>query len=224
MIEKPQDCDDFLLVFCKQPRLNQGKQRIAATLGAEKTLDIASALLNCALEDASNWQGSVVLSPAAEDEKCWAEGLLPDARIHVQPQGNLGRRIMDVDQHLREQARQKIIIIGTDAPILDGDMYQQALDALDQTDVVFSSASDGGVTLMGSNLPWPDIEELSWSTENLGAELHQACLLANRTISYIPPSYDIDHEADLSKLMTDLEYDSRPSRKELKRVIGNVLN
>jgi glycosyltransferase A (GT-A) superfamily protein (DUF2064 family) len=107
VIEKPQDCEDFLLVFCKQPRLKQGKQRIAATLGAEKTLDIASALLNCALEDASNWEGTVVLSPAAENEKYWAEGLLPKARVHVQPQGNLGRRIMDVDQSLREQERQK---------------------------------------------------------------------------------------------------------------------
>lgn len=224
MIEKPQYYGDFLLVFCKQPRLNQGKQRIAVTLGAEKTLDIASALLNCALEDASDWEGEVVLSPAAEDEKNWAEGLLPKARVHVQPQGNLGRRIMDVDLHLREEEHQKIIIIGTDAPILNRDMYQQALDALDQTVVVFSSASDGGVTLMGSNMPWPDIEGLPWSTEHLGAELHQACLLANRTISYIPPSYDIDHEVDLGKLMTDLEYDSRPSRKELKRVIHRVLN
>tara|TARA_Y100000782_G_scaffold80211_1_gene86587 strand:- start:5829 stop:6503 length:675 start_codon:yes stop_codon:yes gene_type:complete len=224
VIEKPQDCDDFLLVFCKQPRLNQGKQRIAATLGAEKTLDIASALLNCALEDASNWEGTVVLSPAAEDEKYWAEGLLPEARVYVQPQGKLGRRIMDVDQKIRDQGRQKVIIIGTDAPILNRDMYQQALDALDHSDVVFSSASDGGVTLMGSNLPWPDIEGLSWSTEHLGAELNQACLLADRTISYIPPSYDIDHEVDLDKLLTDLEFDPRPSRKELKRVIGNVLN
>jgi glycosyltransferase A (GT-A) superfamily protein (DUF2064 family) len=212
-----------LLIFCKQPRLHQGKQRIAATLGAEKAYQIASGLLECALEDAAKWQGPVVLSPARFSEEAWAAQLLSTAKVYAQDQGNLGQRIMAVDKKIRSTGQQKIIVMGTDAPILDDVFFQQALHALENYDVVFSSAEDGGVTLMGSNLPWPDIEHLPWSTERLGKALHDACVDAGYSVSYIAPSYDIDLETDLMKLSIDLEMDKRPSRQALQRILNPMI-
>ena len=44
-----------LVIFCKWPRLNQGKQRLAKTIGAELALEVAKLLLDCAMEDAADW-------------------------------------------------------------------------------------------------------------------------------------------------------------------------
>jgi len=211
-----------LLVFCKQPRLNQGKQRIAATLGAETAFNLASALLDCALEDATKWRGSVVLSPAGPEEIEWAQGLLTDAEVLAQPQGSLGQRIMAVDQQLRDQGHKKIIIIGTDAPILNERVFTCALDALKTQDVTFSAAEDGGVTLMGSNSHWPEIADLPWSTDRLGEALYHACIDAERSVAYAPPSYDIDYEKDLHKLIVDLADDVRSSRQALLRLVQSI--
>lgn len=212
-----------LLVFCKQPRLYQGKQRIAASLGAEKALSIASSLLDCAMEDASHWAGSVVLSPASTAEEDWASTLLPSASVCAQDAGNLGQRIMAVDKVIRSTGQQRIIVIGTDAPVLDRHYYQQALEALENSDVVFSSAEDGGVTLMGTNKPWPNIEHLPWSTDRLGQALHDACVAAGYSVSYISPSYDVDLETDLLKLSTDLVDDQRKSRQALFQLVQSLI-
>ena len=212
-----------LLVFCKQPRLNQGKQRIAATLGAEPTLEIAQALLACALEDAKHWQGPVVLSPSCEADTQWASRLLPNIEVIAQPEGNLGERIMAVDAELRRRGHERILIIGTDAPVLNHDHYQSAIAALCNHDVVLSAASDGGVTLMASQQPWPDITDLPWSTELLNEALLGRCQQHGLDAGYITPSYDIDHEQDLLKLLIDLEHDHRPARQALCALVARIV-
>lgn len=213
-----------LLVFCKQPRLNQGKQRIAATLGAEPTLEIAKGLLSCALEDAREWHGPVVLSPSSVEDAEWASDLLPNVEVIPQPEGNLGERIMAVDAELRRRGHQRVLIIGTDAPVLNHDYYQSAVAAMCSHDVVLSAASDGGVTLMASNKPWPPITDLPWSTELLNEALSQRCQQQGVDVGYITSSYDIDHEQDLLKLLIDLEEDQRPARQALCALVARIVN
>lgn len=215
-----------LLIFCKQPRIGQGKQRIAASLGAEITFEIAKALLQCALEDAEAWSGRIVLSPASVDEVEWAEGLLNGEHVQVvpQPSGNLGERINTVDQRLREQGHQKIVTIGTDAPILTLDLLQQVCHKMADYDVVCSKADDGGVTVMASGVAWPDIEALPWSTEHLAQGLEVCCLDAGLSVGYITSTYDIDLEADLIRLIEDLKSDQRPARQALLQLIMPIVN
>ena len=211
-----------LLIFCKQPKLHHGKQRLAATMGAETALQIARALLGCALEDAKSWSGNVVLSPSTERDIDWARSLSPEAQVIAQPEGNLGERIRVVDQQLREAGHKNIVIIGTDAPILSSAYYEAAISALARSDIVFSAASDGGVTIMASKQGWPEIQDLPWSTEKLNAALYQCCTGENLSVSYIQPSYDIDHEPDLKKLMIDLKDDPRPARQVLLQLIESI--
>lgn len=216
-----------LLVFCKKPKLNQGKQRLAATLGAQVALAIAEQLLACALEDARQWQGAVVLSPSSKDDQEWAAKLLPDhpnVMIVAQPDGNLGERINIVDHQLRAAGHTHIVTIGTDAPILSADFYQQVILSLNKFDIVLSAAEDGGVTLMASSSPWPDISALPWSTDSLCQALYENCKAAGQEIGFIDPSYDIDVEADLQKLVEDLKSDRRPARRNLYEQVCEILS
>lgn len=213
-----------LLIFCKQPRLNHGKQRLAANIGAEPAFSIAKALLECALEDAKAWPGSVVISPSHSDQLGWAQSLLPTAFVVPQPEGNLGDRIKAVDAALREQGHDRLIIIGTDAPVLNQQYLLTTSKQLRESDVVMSAASDGGVTIMASSKSWPDIADLPWSTERLNESLYSKCKSAGLKVSYVDPSYDIDHEQDLHKLIIDLADDHRPARQRLLSLTRKILN
>ncbi len=213
-----------LVIFCKRPALFQGKQRLAATVGAEQTYLFAVAFLNCALEDAQAWQGPVVLSPASAEDHEWAGTLLDrDHHVLAQTEGCLGTRLRTVDQQLRDEGQNRIIFIGTDAPILTPDHYQEARVALDQSDIALSPASDGGVTIMGSRKGWQDMSSLPWSTERLGMALESLCEKQGHSVKNISPSYDIDHEDDLLKLWHDLSGDLRPARQKLHGLIGEFL-
>jgi len=214
-----------LVIFCKRPALFHGKQRLARTIGAKQALKFAQAFLDCALEDARAWPGPVVLSPASSDDRQWAETLLDrDCRIVAQPQGGLGQRLWDIYRTLRREGYRKVIFIGTDAPALTPMHYAQAHAALDTADIVLGPAADGGVTIMGARIPWPDFRPLPWGTSGLGQALDALGRRHGHSTQTLSPSYDIDVEADLSRLATDLSGDRRPARQRLYRQLEAYLS
>lgn len=213
-----------LVIFCKRPALFQGKQRLAKTIGAEQTYVFARAFLNCALEDARAWPGPVVLSPASAEDDAWAGSLLDRGhRVLAQQDGCLGHRLQTVDHQLRDAGHGGIIFIGTDAPALKPTHFEEARRALDDSDVVLSPASDGGVTIMGSRRGWPDLTGLPWSTDGLGKGLENLCGDQGQTVKNISPSYDIDVEENLGRLWRDLSGDFRPARQSLYRQLDEFL-
>ncbi|MFT5722160.1 MAG: glycosyltransferase A (GT-A) superfamily protein (DUF2064 family) [Motiliproteus sp.] len=205
-----------LVLLFKRPLLGQGKQRLAASLGAERALLLAESFLSCALEDLAAWPGPVVLAPAAVEDSDWAARLLTGANLVPQAEGNLGQRIVALDQQLRGLGHQQILYIGSDAPALTPEHYRSASQQLAESGVVLSAADDGGVTLMACTQPWPaDLIDLPWSTDRLGASLAACCQRQGMRVSYIAPSYDIDVEKDLARLSVDLAKDDRPARQAL---------
>jgi len=214
-----------LVVFCKRPALFEGKQRLAQTIGAEQTLAFARSFLNCALEDARQWPGPVVLSPASPDDTAWAHTLLNcDCKVLAQPLGGLGDRLQTIDQKLRYEGHRKIVFIGTDAPALKPHQYDAARTALHHADVVLGPAADGGVTIMGARTPWPELQHLPWSTKWLGRALEAVCSQHGLTTKTISPSYDIDVATDLCRLRKDLADDHRPARRHLYQQLCEFLN
>lgn len=218
---KGQTC---LVIFCKRPTLFQGKQRLAKTIGAKQCLTFAQSFLNCALEDAREWPGPVILSPSSPQDTEWASRLLErDSKVMAQPEGGLGHRIQMIDRQLRAEGYSKIVFIGTDAPALRPDHYEEARKEISLTDVVLGPASDGGVVIMGSSVPWPDLRPLPWSTTHLGSALAKTCLQQGLGVTNISPGYDIDVEADFLKLVRDLSDDPRPARQCLYQQLREFL-
>lgn len=222
-----------LVVFCKRPALFQGKQRLAKTIGAPQALIFAQAFLNCALEDARAWTrsgyGPVVLSPASPDDRDWAMGLRDGGLLDqgtlvlAQPEGGLGYRLWAIDQELRRRGFDRIIFMGSDAPMLKPQHFDAAARAFLTKDIMLSPADDGGVTLMGARIPWPDLTGLPWSTDKLGHALATYCADNGMTVENISPSYDIDIEADLIKLQGDLVDDPRPARQYLYQQVSEFM-
>ncbi len=214
-----------LVIFCKRPALNYGKQRLASEIGTGAAFEAANLLLECALEDAVSWPGEVILSPEMEENTKWAQ-LLINTPHTVIPQINscLGERLMDVDKKARASGSNSNIFIGTDAPFLNQKFYNNAISVLQVNDVVLGPARDGGVTLMGSNNPWPDITNLPWSKPSLGSALGQSCEKAGRSVAWLEQTYDVDFKDDLLKLKIDLINDLRPARQTLLNWINNNQN
>lgn len=207
-----------LLVFCRRPGPGVGKQRLAPLLGAARTLELARLLLAAALEDAAAWPGAVVLAPAAAADTGWAAGLLArPVQVIPQPDGNLGERLMAVDRAARAAGHQRLLFIGSDAPVLDLTYLETAGQALSHRPVVLGPAADGGVTLMGNAAPWPELADLPWSSGQLATALATRCEATGLPVSWLAPRYDVDLGDDLAGLARDLADDPRPVRQTLYR-------
>ncbi|MCG6538642.1 DUF2064 domain-containing protein [Pseudomonas sp. KSR10] len=208
-----------LVLLCKRPALGHAKQRLAATLGQHAALSIAQALLACALEDLQQWPGPRAIAPDHVQHLNWARSLAGEALCMAQPDGNLGERLNELDRTLRDQGQRKLIFIGSDCPALRPADYLYVAQLLQRVDTVLFAARDGGVVLMASNRPWPDLSRLPWSTDRLGNALEQLCRRAGHEVVIAGESFDIDHEQDLLPLAAALREDRRPSRRGLRAVL-----
>jgi hypothetical protein len=211
-----------LVLVCKRPLLGHGKQRLAAKIGERQALQVAEHLLGCALEDLHSWSGPTVIAPDSSERFDWASALVPHARCVPQICGNLGERLNTLDQMLRAAGHRRLMFIGSDAPALRLDDYQMACTALREADTVLIAASDGGVVLMASNRPWPDLAGLPWSTDELGQALAAACRQAGHSVSTCGESFDIDEPRDLSRALVELADDQRPARLRLRQVMARL--
>ena len=212
-----------LVIFCKRPTHYQGKQRLAATMGAESAFAVAKALLLCALEDAKIWQGQVVIAISNKQDAIWAHKLLERRHIViVQPEGNLGDRINSIDKQLRTLGHEKLLFIGSDAPMLTPAHYASACCSLEHNDIVLSRASDGGVVIMANSCPWPNLHKLPWSTDTLADSLEHCCYQAKLEVKYIKDGFDIDTEKDLPRLVKSLACDTRPARQQLLNLLQQI--
>jgi glycosyltransferase A (GT-A) superfamily protein (DUF2064 family) len=217
-----------LVLVCKRPAFGSSKQRLAASLGQEKARCIAEALLACAVEDARNWPGPVVIAPAHSTDHAWAASLLPPLQpnIYIVPQtgGNLGQRLNGVDYDARDLGLEHLIYIGSDAPVLSVTDYSAAREALLSHDTVLKPAADGGVVLMGSRQRWPVLSALPWSTNRLGTALVAGCRAAGQCLAMLAQSFDVDEEQDVFRLIDALKGDRRPARRELRRLACDIAN
>jgi uncharacterized protein len=215
-----------LVLVCKRPAYGSSKQRLSASLGQEGTKRIAEALLACALEDACDWSGPVVIAPADPSDYAWAASLLPQLqpKIHIVPQtdGNLGQRLNAVDYNLRDQGLEHLIYIGSDAPVLAAADYAAARAALLNHDSVLKPADDGGVVLMGSRQHWPMLGALPWSTSRLGSALVSCCREAGQSLAMLSQVVDVDEVQDVFRLIAELKADARPARRALHELTCDI--
>lgn len=209
-----------LVLLCKRPAPGYSKQRLATQIGEQATLQIAHSLLDCALEDLQQWPGERVISPDHEHQHDWAHSLCATAQVLAQTEGNLGQRLNDLDRRLRSRGHQRLLYIGSDCPALRPEHYARVAQLLTSTDTVVLNAHDGGVVLMASNLPWPDLSQLPWSTAQLGKALADCCLAAGHSLSSAGLLSDVDYQEDLAALQETLASDNRPARQALRAILN----
>lgn len=211
-----------LVLLCKRPALGHSKQRLAVQVGQAQALQFARMLLDCALEDLNHWPGPKAISPDQPQFLGWGSTLCPDALCLPQQGGNLGQRLNDLDSQLRARGQRRLIFIGSDCPTLAMHHYHEVDSLLAEYDTVLLKAQDGGVALMASNRPWPELSRLPWSTERLGQALADSCSHAGHSVVLAGELFDIDHLEDLTRLAGSLVEDLRPTRQHLRDALQNL--
>jgi rSAM/selenodomain-associated transferase 1 len=186
--------DVALIVFFRLPVFGKVKSRLARSVGDEKALEIYLWLTKQTIQTARSLSIPLYF---------FYEGGLPDitsrlagVRYYEQCAGDLGQRMLD-SISIALQNFKKVIIIGSDCPALTKDILQQAMDKLDEVDVILGPASDGGYYLLGCKKTMPELMEgIPWSTEAVLTKTIERCHQTDTPYSLLPMLADIDTEAD----------------------------
>ena len=101
----------------------------------------------------------------------------------------------------------RAILIGTDCPFFTVRDAAQAIEVLNEFDMVFAPANDGGYVMVGaSRLTRACFTDIDWGTEQVMSQTRERLRNAQLSWFELPQQVDIDTENDLKYLMQVNEY------------------
>lgn len=183
-----------LIIFVKNPVPGQVKTRIAATTGPERALEIYNILLEKARQLALSFQGERLLcySNAIVDDH-WSEA---DFIKLIQKGEDLGQRMYNALSYALSYS-EKAILIGSDCPAITPKILEEAIDALDEKDIVIGPSHDGGYYLIGMKKAiWGLFEDISWSTATVLDDTIKRAKEHHDSLQLLEKLSDIDTEKD----------------------------
>ncbi len=207
-----------VIVFAKAPIPGYAKTRLAKKIGNQAAAQLASRMLQAAVEQALAARLGPVELCCSPDTSHPAFGELqqrlnmdPEMRLSLteQGEGDLGQRMHRAFvRALRRTPR--VLLTGTDAPLLDAAYLQNAAAALNQDALhdhaaVFAPTFDGGYAMIGLNRDIPELfTDMPWSTDAVMAlsrqRLAQVPGLSHLELGQL---HDIDEAPDLIHVPTE---------------------
>ena len=190
----------LLIQFAKAPERGRVKSRMLPDLSPDQALDLHCELVLWTTRQlVTSGLGTVQLAVAGDTDhplfdNCVALGA---AQVVAQVGEDLGERMYQALQ-LGLQSFEKVLLVGSDCPRLDRDYLAQALDALENVEVVLGPASDGGYVLIGATVIGSTVfEGIDWGTSSVFSQTTRRLDAAQISWSDLPARQDIDRPDDL---------------------------
>lgn len=194
--------DTLLLVFARAGRPGKVKTRLIPSLGEAEALRVHESLLTRTLEQAAAFSGGparLMLDEADEPLARRAEAL--GLTVGLQNGDGLGERMATaLAEGLSEHAR--VLLVGSDCPVLDQTYLRLAEDQLRATRVVLGASEDGGYVLIGGS------DAALWRRERLSAVRMgtdhaladtRSALSDVADVAVLPPLWDVDRPEDVRR-------------------------
>ena len=197
--------DTVILLFAKAPVAGLVNTRLIADIGVQAATKLQHDLIHQRLSMLAQENLCTVRLMCAPDrqDECFlrCEQEYP-VTLQRQSGADLGIRMLNGVKHALQNYKY-CIVIGTDAPALDGSIIKQAIDVLHTKDeVVFVPAEDGGYVLVGLQKPYEFLfEGISWGSAEVMQQSRSK--LKKNSVSYkeLTTCWDIDRLEDYQRYL-----------------------
>ncbi len=188
-----------LIIFTRVPEPGKTKTRLEAKFTKEECANVHEAMLKdlWPLCNAEEWDTFVYYTPANGKEKI--QQLLPGACSYL-PQEEIpfGERMKRSMGHILETGYQSCILVGTDIPVLNATIIQEAFKSLETEDVVIGATEDQGYYLIGMTKLYGTIfDDQKYGTGSVYGDTVAKIKTCVESYGIMPVLRDIDEPADI---------------------------
>lgn len=191
----------IVIQFAKLPKLGHVKTRLEPRLAKQGSYDLHIKLVN-------HIHGVLCHSDCESYLFFDQLGTHPaldvfqhDTQTHVQQGQDLGERMLNALQWGLQKS-DKAIIVGSDCPVIDSVVIQKAIDQLNQSDMVFVPAEDGGYVLVGAARIDPGVfEAMPWGSDQVMAKTIEKLEYNGTTFGLLDTLWDVDRPEDYDRLV-----------------------
>jgi len=197
-----------LLCFLKYPRAGQVKTRLAAELGEAAAAELYRALAERVVSEAWPLEQSydlIVCCDPAHPLELYRTWLGAQLSLIPQQGAELGKRLLHAFASHFELGYDRVIALGSDCIGMDETFYNEAFNALAETDLVLGPAHDGGYYLIGLNKPQDLLfERMPWSTSEVLAITRARAEALGLRLRLLEEKLDLDTLDDFTRLRESL--------------------
>ncbi len=197
--------DTIILLFAKAPVAGTVNTRLIPDIGVGQATRLQYDLIHqrlSMLSEANLCQFKLLCSPDTEDE-CFQQcqqryGIV----LSAQAGDDLGERMFNAVQAALQDYRY-CIVIGTDAPALDGVLIGQAIESLHTgPEVVFVPAEDGGYVLLGLQQAHDFLfQRIAWGSSQVMSQSCHQLKLNKIAYTQLASCWDVDRLEDYQRYL-----------------------
>ncbi|MBI1816301.1 MAG: TIGR04282 family arsenosugar biosynthesis glycosyltransferase [Deltaproteobacteria bacterium] len=201
-----------LAVMARYPEVGTVKTRLAGAIGAERACALYRAFLRDLDARFAPQPGRELVWLFHPPERDFAAIVSAGSRCVAQTGRDLGERMHAGFVRLLGEGFAKVLMIGADVPHIRDEWLDDAERALDHADVVLGPTADGGYYLIAMREPHDVFSGIAMSTSEVLAQTQAKAAAAGLRVHLLPPSFDIDEEADVVQLRELLAHSAWAAR------------
>ncbi len=198
----------LLMVFVKNIVNGNVKTRLASNIGSDDAIEVYNQLLDIT-ESATKTlkvDRQIIYSDFIEDAR-WTSDVKG-----VQQGKDLGERMKNAFRDGFSNGYDQLVLIGSDLPDISQELIEEAFIKLENKNVVFGPAQDGGYYLVGLGTFYSSIfEDKPWSQSNLLNSTLDELKEQKVDFDLLDSFNDVDTYEDLKNSSMFREYENRKS-------------
>ena len=195
----------IIVVFARQPRPGQVKTRLMPEFTPRQAADFYSAMLADVLAATAEFSAALGLeawlavtpAPACAE---LARSAPTCFRVAPQRGAGLAERMAWAAAQAGAAGARKIVLRGSDSPLLDGTLVDSAMACLDENDAVLSPDQGGGYGLVGVRKPYAQMFDHAMGTTTVLRDTRARAESLGLRTALLESCFDIDRAADLERL------------------------
>jgi len=195
-----------LVIIAKQPQVGTTKTRLSPPLTLSTAAELFEALLFDTIDLASSISGlDLAVAVTPPDSIPYFERVTPSGTLLLPVTcPDIGDCLTQVFEQLFQMGYPQVLAFNSDGPSLPGEYIQQALQLLEDHDVVYGPSEDGGYYLVGLEVLYPQLfTDIEWSTPNVLPQSLDKADADHLRVALLPTWYDVDTGAGLKRLLRE---------------------
>lgn len=221
------------MLMSRAPIAGKTKTRLESHLKAEECADLHRAFLKDINSKFLNLKKvytrlDLYLSYTPPKNEKLFNDLIDNEFIRIPQSGkNLGERMYNAVTDAYQNSKLPVIITGSDLPLLNLDIFTEALAGLKERDIVIGPSKDGGYYLLGMKKPEKSLFDFeNWGNQSILDKTIKEASRHNLKSHFLPEASDVDTFKELLDLRAKLLKKNSVSNypENTKKIIDKIFD
>ena len=223
------DCKEKLIIFTRFPKPGETKTRLIPLLGEGGAAAMHRTMTTHIAEEVKSLTKARPLAVEIRydggSERLMRDWLGPDYAYRHQGEGDLGQRMFFAFEEAFSEGMDRVLLVGTDIPGLNGIVIETAMQELLDHDLVLGPATDGGYYLIGFSRP-PSralFTGIPWGTGTVLASTLKTAKEHGLSTALVETLSDVDRPEDVELLGQSRSANAwKEHAKSIARISGHI--